>query len=210
MTMLRERFELDQEELEKAKRHNEATHENLLKIENFIEGQFDQDEVQDVATETVEEPIVEETPLYISPSNVGRLEQAPIVREYASPMAAALFTSQKFEMAQENMEMQATPAPVEFAAPIRATEKVAEESYALTPLAKMIMAAFTFVVVAMLALICMNTQIIRQKSLRIKNLEEKKQQLIEQSQDIQRRIEAAQSEDTIRQYALENGIVLGN
>ena len=62
----------------------------------------------------------------------------------------------------------------------------------------------------MLALIGMNTQIIRQKRLRIQNLEEKKQQLVEESQEIQRRIEAAQSEEAIRQYAMENGIILAD
>ena len=62
----------------------------------------------------------------------------------------------------------------------------------------------------MLALICMNTQIIRQKSIRIQNLEKKKQQLLNQVDEIENRIAAAQSEETILQYALENGIVLGN
>jgi outer membrane murein-binding lipoprotein Lpp len=152
----------------------------------------------------VVEPVVEEAPLYISPSNVAKLEQAPVVTEYESPMAAAVFTTQKYEIAKENT------APVEYAAPVRATERAVELSYALTPLAKMIMAAFTFVVVAMLAMICMNTQIIRKKNIRLQNLEEKKQQLVEQSQELQRRIEAAQSEEAIRQYAIEQGVVLGN
>ena len=107
-------------------------------------------------------------------------------------------------MAKENSQ------PVEYTAPVQATERAVEVSYALTPFAKIVMAAFTFVVVAMLALICMNTQIIRQKRIRLQNLEEKKQQLINEVEDIETRIAAAQSEETIRQYALQNGIVLGN
>ena len=202
MNMLRERTELQKLEAEKAQKHNESINENFLKIKNLVHAQFDEDEVQDVATEAVVEPVVEEAPLYISPSNVAKLEQAPLVTEYASPMAAALFTTQKYEMARENMEVHT--------APVQATKHVVEASYALTPFAKVVMAAFTCVVVGMIALIGMNTQIIRQKKLRIQNLEEKKQQLVEQSQDIQRRIEAAQSEETIMQYALENGMVLGN
>ena len=201
MDMLRERTELQKAEVEKAQRHNELINENFLKIKNLVHAQFDEDEVQDVV-ETVEE-VVEETPLYISPANVTNLERAPIVTEYASPMAAAVFTAQKFEIAKENTQ------PVEYTAPVQATERAVEVSYALTPLAKVIMAAFTFVVVAMLALICMNTQIIRQKSIRIQNLEEKKQQLLNQVDEIESRIAAAQSEETILQYALENGIILG-
>ena len=199
MKTLLERPELQQNE---AQKHNDAINENFLKIKNFEQTQFEEDEVQAVATEAVVEPVVEETPLYISPANVGRVEQAPHITEYASPMAAALFTSQKYELAQENM--QTTVAPVQ------ASQVSVSESYALTPLAKVVMAAFTFVVVAMLALIGMNTQIIRQKRLRIQNLEEKKQQLVEESQEIQRRIEAAQSEEAIRQYAMENGIILAD
>lgn len=202
MDMLRERTELQKTEFEKAQKHNELINENFLKIKNLVHAQFDEDEVQDVA-ETVEE-VVEETPLYISPASVTNLEQAPIVTEYSSPMATAVFTAQKYEIAKENTQ------PVEYTAPVQATQRAVEVSYALTPLAKVIMAAFTFVVVAMLALICMNTQIIRQKSIRIQNLEEKKQQLLNQVDEIESRIAAAQSEETILQYALENGIILGN
>lgn len=202
MDMLRERTELQKAEVEKAQKHNELINENFLKIKNLVHAQFDEDEVQDVA-ETVEE-VVEETPLYISPANMTNLEQMPIVTEYAAPMTTAEFTTQKYEVAQENTQ------PVEYTAPVQATERAVEVSYALTPLAKVIMAAFTFVVVAMLALICMNTQIIRQKSIRIQNLEEKKQQLLNQVNELDNRIAAAQSEETILQYALENGIILGN
>ena len=65
-------------------------------------------------------------------------------------------------------------------------------------------------VVAMLAMICMNTQIIRQKRIRLQNLEEQKEELVNEVAEIEQRIEAAKSEEAIRQYALENGIVLGN
>ena len=204
MNMLRERTELQKAEAERAQKHNESINENFLKIKNLVHAQFEEDEAQDVAVEAVEETIVEETPLYISPSNVARLEQAPIVTEYASPMAAAVFTTQKYEMAKENMQ------PVEFSAPVQATERAVEVSYALTPLAKVIMAAFTFVLVAMLAMICMNTQLIRQKRIRLQNLEEQKEELVNEVAEIEQRIEAAKSEEAIRQYALENGIVLGN
>ena len=204
MNALRERTELLKAEAEQAQKHNDSINENFLKIKNLVHAQFDEDEVQDVVVETVEEPVVEEAPLYISPSNVAKLEQAPVVTEYAAPMAASVFTSQTYEMARENVQ------PVEFAAPVQATARAVEVRYALTPLAKIAMAAVTCVVVGMLALIGVNSQMIRQKKVRLQNLEEKKQQLINEVDEIETRIAAAQSEETIRQYALENGIVLGN
>ena len=130
MNVLRERTELQKVEAEKAQKHNESINENFLKIKNLVHAQFEEDDVQDVAMETVEEPIVEEAPLYISPSNLAKIEQAPLVTEYASPMAAAVFTTQKYEVAKENMQ------PVEYTAPVRATERAVGVSYALTPLAK--------------------------------------------------------------------------
>ena len=204
MEALRERLNVQETEAEKAQRHNDAINENFKKFERYFETKFEKDDTQVVATETPVAPVQEEEPLYISPSNVGKAVQETSSRVSASPMAAALFTPQRYEMMQETHT-----APVEISAPVKATKTAVEASYGLTPLAKVVMAAFTVVVVAMLALICMNTQIIRQKRIRIQNLEEKKQQLLEESQEIQRRIEAAQSEETIRQYALENGIALG-
>ena len=201
MTMLRERAELLKSEAEKAQKHNDSINENFLKIKNLVHAQFDEEEIEDVATEEVVD-VVEEAPLYISPANVTKLEQAPLVTEYAAPTMETTVAAQTYEMPQKSVEM--------VTAPVQASERAVEAVYALTPLAKVIMAAFTFVVIAMLSLIAMNTQIIRQKKMRIQNLEERKQQLVEESQEIERRIAAAQSEETIRQYALENGIVLGN
>ena len=203
MNALRERNEQRLMEAEMAQKHNEKINENFLKLklEKFYEGQFDE-EVQDAPVAT--EAVVEETPLYISPTSAAKLEQMPTVTEYPT----AVRTEENVETAKTNMETTvAAVAPMEIAAPVLATEYSTAVSYALTPLAKVIMAAFTFVVVAMLALIYMNTQIIHQKGIRIQNLEEKKQQLLEQSQELQLRIEAAQSEETIMQYAMENGML---
>ena len=201
MTMLRERAELLKSEAEKAQKHNDSINENFEKIKNLVHAQFDEEEIEDVATEEVVD-VVEEAPLYISPANVTKLEQAPLVTEYAAPTMETTVATQTYEMSQSNVEM-VTP-------PVQEMERATQTVYSLTPLAKVVMAAFTCVAIAMLSLIAMNTQIIRQKKMRIQNLEEKKQQLVEKSQEIQRRIEAAQSEEAIRQYALENGIVLGN
>jgi hypothetical protein len=62
----------------------------------------------------------------------------------------------------------------------------------------------------MTALICVNSHVIRQKTIRIQNLEQKKEQLLEMNEEIQRRLEAAQSDETIAQYAQSQGMILGN
>lgn len=200
MNDLRERQD-ELTEAEKERIHNERRSENYYKLTNMMFEQFGKETVE----EAVEEPVVEEPPLYISPMNVGRLEQAPQVTEYAVPKAS-VFTTQKFANLEQNMQ---TPVeiPTEVVAPVQSVKTEMAAVYSLNPLAKMIIVAFTFLVVAMLTMICVNTQIIRQKSVRIKNLEEKKEQLLQEVQEINARIEAAQSEETIRRYAIENGML---
>ena len=187
--------------MEEAQKHNAMINERYLKLQNAVADQISNDIAQ---KEKQAETVVEETPLYISPSNVATLEQAPRVTEYVASTAAALFTTQKFEAVKAYEEN----APVEMPAPVQAMETSMEAQYSLSPLAKVVMAVFTFVIVAMLSMICVNTQIIRQKRVQLKNLEEKKEQLMEQSEEIQRRIEAAKSEETIRQYAEANGFFI--
>ena len=199
MEAVRERMYTQVNEVEEAQKHNAMINERYLRLQNAVADQISNDTT--AQTEAKVETVVEETPLYISPSNVATLEQAPRVTEYVAPTAAALFTTQKFEAVKAYEETQ-TP-PVEMLAPVQATET--EVSYSLTPLAKIVMAVFTFVIVAMLSVICVNTQIIRQKKVQLKNLEQKKEQLMEKSEELQRRIEAAKSEETIRQYAEANG-----
>ena len=209
MKSLREREQEQLLEAEVAQKHNAMINENYRKLENAVSMQTKEREAEKLAEETAREHVVEEqAPLYISPSNVATFEQMPRMTEYVSPTAAALFTPQKFNAIKDYQEEMVAPAPVEIVTPKMAQETAMEAQYALTPLAKVIMAVFTFVVIAMLSLICINTQIIRQKSVRIQNLEEKKEQLLEEYDDLQRRIEAAQSEEAIRAYADANGIVL--
>ena len=201
MEAVRERMYTQLNEIEEAQKHNAMINERYLKLQNAVADQISNDIAQ---KEKQAETVVEETPLYISPSNVATLEQAPRVTEYVAPTATALFTTQKFEAVKAYEET----APVEMPAPVQAMETSMEAQYSLSPLAKVVMAVFTFVIVAMLSMICVNTQIIRQKRVQLKNLEEKKEQLMEQSEEIQRRIEAAKSEETIRQYAEANGFFI--
>jgi outer membrane murein-binding lipoprotein Lpp len=77
-------------------------------------------------------------------------------------------------------------------------------------MAKAVLAAFVATVLLMLTLICVNTQIIRIKSVRVQDLEQQKEQLAQDIAELQSRIQAAQSEEAIREYALSNGMILGS
>lgn len=209
METVREKLDIQApvSETEEAQRHNAMINERYRMLQNAIADQF-YDETQSEQTfAEVSEPAKS---LYISPSevNTAAVEQAPTVTEYVSPMASALFTTQKFEMIQSEL---AKPNQAQAIAPAQVTAIKTEAQYSLTPFAKILMAVATFVIITMLAVICINTQIINQKSLRIKNLEQKKEQLLEQNEEIQRRIENARSEETIKEFAESQGMVwVGN
>lgn len=201
MELLREeQVQVSSAELE-AQKHNAMIKERYRRLQNAVADQF-------AAVENAvhaEAPVKEEPAIYISPSavnNTAVLEQEPKVTEYISPAASVLFTTEKFErITAEEPAVEVAPTPV--ASAVVSTQA----QYSLTPLAKVVMAVFTFVIVAMLTMICINTHMLGQKRVKIQNLEEKKEQLMEQYEDIQRRIEAAQSEEAIREYALSQGMV---
>lgn len=197
MELLREKLQTQIAETEEAQQHNAMIRERYRKLQNAEADQFaEETHTEEKAYENV---IAPETPsLYISPSsvNTSTLEQTPRVTEY-SP----LFTTEKFERMQEAEVI----APTAAIAPTQSVSLVSEAQYALSSFAKVVMAVFTLVVVAMLTLICVNTQLINQKRVRIQNLEEKKEQLMEQYDELQARIEAATSEETILDYAQSQG-----
>ena len=183
-----------------AQQHNAMIKERYRRLQNAVADQF-------AAVENAvhaETPVKEETATYINPSEVNAavLEQEPTVTEYISPMANVLFTTEKFERLT-------VEEPVRPAAPVVKAQAVVstQAQYSLTAFAKAAMAVFAMVIVAMLTMICINTHMISQKRIKIQNLEKKKEQLAEHYEDIQRRIEAAQSEETIREYALSQGMV---
>lgn len=205
MEAVRERMQTQLTDFEEAQKHNALINERYRRLQNAEADQFSNDTAAQSVENVKVEPVVAETPLYISPLNAATVEQAPQVTEYVAPAASALFTTQKFEAVKAYEA--ANVAPVEIVEPVKAAEVAIEAHYSLTPLAKVVMAVFTFVIIAMLTMICVNTQIIRQKKIQLKNLEEKKDQLVEQSEEIQRRIEAAKSEEAILKYAEANGLL---
>lgn len=181
---------------QEAEQHNAQISERYRKLLSAENDQFSE---QNYAAPTVSDviaPTVSETPV---------MEQAPQVTEFVHErVTAPVFTADKFDLIRD----QAVQAAPVFAPVFEKKAAVAVEAqYSLTPLAKVVMAVFTMIVIAMLTMICINTRLIENKSTRIKNLEKQREELVERNEEIQKRIEIAQSEETIRQYAESHGMV---
>lgn len=197
-----------------AQAHNALIRERYRRLQNAEAEQFTENHVTEERFSEVSN--VEAPAVYAAPvtENVSEVEQVPQVTEFVHVRPeASVFTTDKFERLQQSERVAPSAvsvAPV-YVAPVTVSAVATEAQYSLSALAKIAMAVFTFVIVAMLTMICVNTQLINQKRIKLKNLEEQKEELLEKNEEIQRRIEQATSEDTIRQYAAANGwFVAGN
>lgn len=153
-----------------------------------------------------------EAPTYV---NAPAIEQAPQVTEFVhARVESPVFTTEKFNgMQAEAVAPVITPAPVapmnvEVYAPTQAV--VANETqYSFSPMAKKIFMAIAATATVMLSVIGINSGIIRRNSARLADLEAQEQALVSQNEELQRRIDAATSEETIIQFAQENGMIKG-
>lgn len=205
MESVRERqtIELTNAEME-AQRHNAMIKERYRLLKDAQELQFANSQRVSTVQPTVS--VVEET-VYASPTveDAPVVEQIPQVTEFLHEKLGGIFTAEKFEALQEKV---ATIAPT-YVAPVvqRETAVVKEERYGLTPLAKVLMAVATFVILAMLALIGVNSAILRQKTVRLENIEAETQQLQEEYAQIMSRVREVTSEESILAWAEENGVL---
>lgn len=193
-----------------AELHNAQINERYKRLQNAEADQFAEstEEIRDESAYTVRASVL--TPEAPVLENTSTFEQTPQVTEFVrEKIESPVFTTEKFERAIEKSAPVAVQAPIEL--PIqKATTSVARQAeYSLTAMAKVVMAAFVAVVVLMLTLICINTQTIERKSIKLKNLEKQREELMERNEELERRIENAQSEETIREYALSQGMIQG-
>ncbi|MBQ5930089.1 MAG: hypothetical protein IIX02_04780 [Clostridia bacterium] len=209
----REAVQVTNAELE-ARQHNAQISERYRRLQNAVADQF----TSQTYTAPVQASVstLERTTYATPVQDTPVVEQAPQVTDYVSEsISSSVFTAEKFnsvEIGNETAMSVATVAPTYIApvveqAPTTAVEVGTQSQYALTPLAKVVMAVFAVVVVGMTSLIGVNSNIIEQKKIKIKNLEKQRQQLIDQHEDIQQRIEIAQSEETILEWAKEQGLM---
>ncbi len=196
-----------------AQLHNAQIKERYRRLRDAEERQFGENTTQNATDYTVRASVLApEKPVFISPSfeEVPKVEQTPQVTEFVRErIESPVFTTDKFNGVQEESVVAQAPVEIPFAAqaPTMAVSVSEEVQYSLSRMAKMVMAAFAAVVVMMLSIICINTQIINQKTLQLRNLEAQRAELVEQNAEIQRRIDEARSEETIKEYALSQGMI---
>jgi cell division protein FtsL len=197
MELVRER-QMTQEVSTEREAHNAQISERYRKLQSAEADQLASGETN-VAAQV-------EAPIYYSPaSETPAMQQTPAVTDYVGS-ASALFTSEKFDRMEGFATEEQMMAPT-YVEPAHEQATAVAERYALTPLAKLVMAIFAVVVVAMLSLIGVNSRIISKQKIQVKNLEQKREQLIEQHDEIQNRIQIAQSEESIRAWAESQGMV---
>ena len=223
MEMVKERVVADTStESREAQEHNAQIRERYLRLQSMEAEQFARDEAytpvqtHNMFTQTEER-------FYPSAfSTTPAMEQAPQVTEFANRFDSPVFTTEKFERftpVEEPVAAHTAPTytPV-YTAPVfetdvttRQAEKVETPtvaSYQLNLFAKLAICVFAVVVIALLAWIGVNSRSLDRKQVELHNLQMQKQVLLEDNAELQRRITEAKSEETIREYAQSQGIVI--
>lgn len=200
--------------------HNALISERYRRLQNAELEQFGESNTyENRATNNVRASVLApERPAYAPQrESVETVEQQPQITEYVRErIETPVFTTEKFNAVEIPVQMQSaqviqpTVTPVAIEMPVVHTAVAREEQYSLTPLAKGVIAAFAAVAVMMFSLVSANTNVIRLKKIQLKNLEQKRQELVETNKEIQSRIESAKSEETIRQWAEQNGFTAPN
>lgn len=192
-----------------AELHNAGINERYRRLAEAEERQFGESNVTETTVRA--SVLAPERPVFTSPvtENVDTVEQMPTVTEYVrTRVEAPVFTTEKFSGIVEEAPV-AMQAPVEMPAqaPVAVVAVSQEAQYSLSNMAKMVMAAFLAIVTVMLAVICINTHIINQKTLQLQALEAHRAELLEENAEIQNRIAQARSEEVIRAYANSQGMI---
>lgn len=207
-------------EQEAQREHNAMIKERYRRLQNAETEQFAQNSETNSAEryQVRASVLTPEKPAYQAPVVDAPLTaQTPQVTEFVrTRIETPVFTTEKFNAVQETAIMetayQTAEKPMEMPVQVSApTASVAvEPQYSLNAFAKKVLAIFAAVVVTMLSVICVNTQIIQRQSIKLRNLEQKKEQLMEANEDLQRRIANAKSEETILDYAQSKGMIEAN
>lgn len=199
MELVRERQTTEFTNVE-AQKHNAQISERYRLLQSAEADQFSQVTYANEPT-SYAAPVVEETPV---------VEQMPQVTDFVheSP-ASPIFTAEKFESLMATPEVKEAVEAVVIPVLEQKKEEVTAvtEHYSLSNFAKLIIAAFAAVVIALLSLIAYNSQIIHQKRIQIDGLEARREQLLQEQKELEARIANAQSEETILQWAESQGMV---
>lgn len=193
-TVLEERTNTAEREAEK---HNSLIKERYEQLLSAEEAQLN--ESLSAVFTPVQNTVA--TPTY-TPTAPTAPVHAP-AKEYSS-----LFTTETLERTiaaeKEAQRVEFTAAPVQRAA---AVQKVEEVSYVFSNFAKAVAAAFVALVVIMLTVITINSRIIERNNVKIRRLEDKRQELQEESEAISSRMQEITSEEYVKNWAEANGFV---
>lgn len=196
------RREIDEATDMAARLHNaqlDANFKILLETENRQWEAIKNNSARMSATLTPTRPVEPIAP--VQTQEHARVSQIPVVTEYTHAVSD-VFRAETMEKVLSRTAVE-VPAPTTevYHAPVETAAVEMEEQYGLSAFAKKVLVGFCAMVTVMLAVIGINTQIIQQKNINISQLEQKKQELLTENAEIQARIEKAQSDETIRQFA---------
>lgn len=143
----------------------------------------------------------------LSPERPAEAEKTYTRTRVDSP----LFTTETLErtLAESKAEQASAPVVQEVAiAPVSVVStKTNVAAYSVSAFAKAVIAGFAVLVCVMLCIIGINSETIRRKNVKIRRLEDKRQELEEESEDILSRIEEVRSFEFIKTWAEANGFV---
>jgi hypothetical protein len=184
-----------------AELHNAQISERYQRLLNAENEQFGGHETAQRTYTTRASVLAPERPV----QDTRPFEQQPVVTEFRREIESPVFTTDKYEAVQDSV--------VEFAPPVEqmaVSEVVAPvEKYSINGFAKLVMAGVATVATLMLTVIGINSGIIAKNKIQLNALQERKAELVEENGEIMRRIEEATSEDTIRGWANEKGMIYG-
>lgn len=184
--------------------HNALINERYNQLRNAVADQFASEKEEKLSD--TQAAVMDSLASVYQPSfdYASVLDQQPAVKEYVYEAPA------KTDEPTQNYAAYVNPTYVANVTPVQQTATRVEPAMVLTNFAKAVMAAFTVLVVTMLVMISVNTQAIAQKEMQLQQLQQQQAELVEQENDLLRRIENAKSEETIRDYAESQGMVKAN
>ena len=192
-----------------AEEHNAMIKERYRRLQDAEAEQFATENHYAQASAPV---FASETPTFV---NAPAMQQTPQVTEFVQArVESPVFTTEKFNAMQgEAVANVVAPAPVapmrvEVYTPAQASAS-SETEYAFSPMAKKVLMAFAATATVMLSIIGINSGIIKRNNVKIQRLQQQEETLASENEELQARINAATSEETIIQYAQEQGMIRG-
>ncbi len=145
---------------------------------------------------------------FVAPIAVAPVQEEPVQNEVYShvPVTSSLFTTETLERTLSFNREQTSQTVVSAPVAVESVKVQAkEDTYAFSALAKAVAVIFAVLVITMLSIIAVNSKAIQLKRVKIRSLEEKRQELMEESQSLQERLAEVRSIEYIKEWAEKNG-----